>query len=203
ISLQKFQQKALKQTKQKKSKSSDFLMAELFSIEVSENPAFNINSTDISAHQTYKVGLIRYDKLTSSLAAHPQKLRLRAQAEPRGNECSRNYFDPLMDEEINPRQCGIEVSKEALVKLDELFLCDKLMWFINKGWWGKEIEGEDTLDSTCPVNSIKTSDLCDEVEDEDILPYIEQFEKEVHNEVILLDNFPCKQVRVEYRQSNL
>uniref|UniRef100_A0A8C6XRM6 Uncharacterized protein n=1 Tax=Naja naja TaxID=35670 RepID=A0A8C6XRM6_NAJNA len=174
ISLQKFQQKALKQTKQKKSKSSDFLMAELFSIEVSENPAFNINSTDISAHQTYKVGLIRYDKLTSSLAAHPQKLRLRAQAEPRGNECSRNYFDPLMDEEINPRQCGIEVSKEGEA----------------------ELKGEDTLDSTCPVNSIKTSDLCDEVEDEDILPYIEQFEKEVHNEVILLDNFPCKQVRV-------
>ncbi|KAG8133311.1 hypothetical protein E2320_011111, partial [Naja naja] len=153
---------------------------EKVSIEVSENPAFNINSTDISAHQTYKVGLIRYDKLTSSLAAHPQKLRLRAQAEPRGNECSRNYFDPLMDEEINPRQCGIEVSKEALVKLDELFLCDKLMWFINKGWWGK---------GWCHM----TSDLCDEVEDEDILPYIEQFEKEVHNEVILLDNFPCKQ----------
>uniref|UniRef100_A0A8C7E1T1 Uncharacterized protein n=1 Tax=Naja naja TaxID=35670 RepID=A0A8C7E1T1_NAJNA len=115
ISLQKFQQKALKQTKQKKSKSSDFLMK--VSIEVSENPAFNINSTDISAHQTYKVGLIRYDKLTSSLAAHPQKLRLRAQAEPRGNECSRNYFDPLMDEEINPRQCGIEVSKEGEAEL--------------------------------------------------------------------------------------
>uniref|UniRef100_A0A8C5RTN5 Uncharacterized protein n=1 Tax=Laticauda laticaudata TaxID=8630 RepID=A0A8C5RTN5_LATLA len=106
ISLQKFQQKARKQTKQKKSKSSDFLMK--VSIEVSENPAFNNNNTDISAHQTYKVGLIRYDKLTSSLAAHPQKLRLQAQAEPRGNECSRNYFDPLMDEEINPRQCGIE-----------------------------------------------------------------------------------------------
>ncbi|XP_039215417.1 orofacial cleft 1 candidate gene 1 protein homolog [Crotalus tigris] len=119
ISLQKFQQKALKQSKQKKSKSSDFLMAELCSMkdekvatEDFENPAFNISNTDISAHQTYKVGLIRPDKLTSSLAAHPQKFRLQAQAEPRGNECSRNYFDPLMDEEINPRQCGIEVSKE-------------------------------------------------------------------------------------------
>uniref|UniRef100_A0A8C5RTM6 Uncharacterized protein n=1 Tax=Laticauda laticaudata TaxID=8630 RepID=A0A8C5RTM6_LATLA len=182
ISLQKFQQKARKQTKQKKSKSSDFLMAELFSIEVSENPAFNNNNTDISAHQTYKVGLIRYDKLTSSLAAHPQKLRLQAQAEPRGNECSRNYFDPLMDEEINPRQCGIEVSREGEAELKMKV---------------EEIKGEDTLDSRCLVNSIKTFDLCDEVEDEDILPYIKQFEKEVHNEVILLGNFPCKQVRME------
>ncbi|XP_013921444.1 PREDICTED: orofacial cleft 1 candidate gene 1 protein homolog, partial [Thamnophis sirtalis] len=85
----KFQQKARKQTKQKKSKSSDFLMAELcsmtkdekVSIEVFENAALNISNTDISTHQT---GLIRYDKLTSSLAAHPQKLRLRAQTEPRG-----------------------------------------------------------------------------------------------------------------------
>uniref|UniRef100_A0A670ZDN3 Uncharacterized protein n=1 Tax=Pseudonaja textilis TaxID=8673 RepID=A0A670ZDN3_PSETE len=115
ISLQKFQQKAQKQTKQKKSKSSDFLMQKIrkFQLKSLKNPAFNINNTDISAHQTYKVGLIRYDKLTCSLAAHPQKLRLQAQAEPRGNECSRNYFDPLMDEEINPRQCGIEVSKEG------------------------------------------------------------------------------------------
>lgn len=49
-----------------------------------ENPAFNISSTDISTHQTYKVGLIRHDKLTSSLEAQPQKFRLQAQAEPRG-----------------------------------------------------------------------------------------------------------------------
>ncbi|XP_026570832.1 orofacial cleft 1 candidate gene 1 protein [Pseudonaja textilis] len=211
ISLQKFQQKAQKQTKQKKSKSSDFLMQKIrkFQLKSLKNPAFNINNTDISAHQTYKVGLIRYDKLTCSLAAHPQKLRLQAQAEPRGNECSRNYFDPLMDEEINPRQCGIEVSKEGEAELNELFLHDKLMWLINKGrgragvTWTmimpsaqmkvEEIKGEDTLDSMCFVNSIKTSGLCDEVEDEDILPYIEQFEKEVHNEVILLGNLPCKQ----------
>ncbi|XP_025027751.1 orofacial cleft 1 candidate gene 1 protein, partial [Python bivittatus] len=207
ISLQKFQQKALKQTKQKKSKSSDFLMAELCSMneevatEVFENLAFNISITDISAHQTYKVGLIRHDKLTSSLAAHQQKLRLRAQAEPRGNECSRNYFDPLMDEEINPRQCGMEVSKKALVKLDERFLYDKLVRFLDEEkkmvvsheMKAEEIDGKDALDSAWPVSCSKTSDRCDEVEDEDILPYVEQFEKEVHNEVILLGNFPLKQ----------
>ncbi|KAL7984510.1 hypothetical protein Chor_003080, partial [Crotalus horridus] len=216
------------------SKKADDLCCELYqddkakdekvATEDFENPAFNISNTDISAHQTYKVGLIRPDKLTSSLAAHPQKFRLQAQAEPRGcpkiavlklkksnivveniilrrigNECSRNYFDPLMDEEINPRQCGIEVSKEALVKSDEIFLYDKQRRLIDKG--GKMVvsHDEDTLDSTYPVSSIKISD---EVKDEDILPYIEQFEKEVQNEVILLGNFPFKQVRVEYQQSD-
>jgi len=34
-----------------------------------------------------------------------------------GNEYSRNYFDPLMDEEINPRQCGMEVSEEGEAEL--------------------------------------------------------------------------------------
>jgi len=34
-----------------------------------------------------------------------------------GNEYSRNYFDLLMDEEINPRQCGMEVSEEGEAEL--------------------------------------------------------------------------------------
>ncbi|KFZ52916.1 Orofacial cleft 1 candidate 1, partial [Antrostomus carolinensis] len=114
ISLQKFQQKALKQTKQKKSKSAEFLMVkeERAATEGIENPAFNISSTDLSAYQPSEEKVIRYDKPDSTLAAHQQKLGLPACAEPRGNEYSRNYFDPLMDEEINPRQCGMEVSEE-------------------------------------------------------------------------------------------
>uniref|UniRef100_A0A674JIU6 Uncharacterized protein n=1 Tax=Terrapene triunguis TaxID=2587831 RepID=A0A674JIU6_9SAUR len=120
ISLQKFQQKALKQTKQKKSKSAEFLMVkeERAATEVIENPAFNISSTDLSAYQTSEEKVIRHDKLDSTLAAHQQKLRLQAHAEPRGNEYSRNYFDPVMDEEINPRQSGMEVSGEAHFILD-------------------------------------------------------------------------------------
>ncbi|XP_027723919.1 orofacial cleft 1 candidate gene 1 protein [Vombatus ursinus] len=111
----KFQQKALKQTKQKKSKSAEFLMAKEDGAitEGIENPAFNISSTDLSAYQTSEEKVIKYDKPDSTLAAHPQKLRLQAWAEPRGNEYSRNYFDPLMDEEINPRQCGMGVSGEV------------------------------------------------------------------------------------------
>uniref|UniRef100_UPI00244516EC uncharacterized protein LOC129508221 n=1 Tax=Nyctereutes procyonoides TaxID=34880 RepID=UPI00244516EC len=112
--LQKFQQKALKQTKQKKSKSAEFLMVKE-DREVMEgigNPAFNMSSPDLLAHQTSDKSVIRHDMPDHTLAAHQQKFGLLASAEPKGNEYSRNYFDPLMDEEINPRQCGMEVSRE-------------------------------------------------------------------------------------------
>ncbi|KFQ65913.1 Orofacial cleft 1 candidate 1, partial [Phaethon lepturus] len=133
ISLQKFQQKALKQTKQKKSKSAEFLMVkeERAATEGIENPAFNISNTDLSAYQPSGGDVIRHDKPDSTLAAHQQKLGLQAHAEPRGNEYSRNYFDPLMDEEINPRQCGMEVSEDPM-KFDEQILYDKLMKLLDE-----------------------------------------------------------------------
>nr|XP_009508490.1 PREDICTED: orofacial cleft 1 candidate gene 1 protein homolog [Phalacrocorax carbo] len=83
---EKFQQKALKQTKQKKSKSAEFLMVkeERAATEGIENPAFNISSTDLSAYQPSEEKVIRHDKPDSTLAAHQQKLRLQAHAEPRG-----------------------------------------------------------------------------------------------------------------------
>uniref|UniRef100_A0A8C8AH95 Orofacial cleft 1 candidate 1 n=1 Tax=Otus sunia TaxID=257818 RepID=A0A8C8AH95_9STRI len=86
ISLQKFQQKALKQTKQKKSKSAEFLMVkeERAATEGIENPAFNISSTDLSAYQPSEEKVIRHDKPDSTLAAHQQKFGLQAHAEPRG-----------------------------------------------------------------------------------------------------------------------
>ncbi|KAM9101222.1 orofacial cleft 1 candidate gene 1 protein homolog isoform 1-T1 [Sarcophilus harrisii] len=131
---QKFQQKALKQTKQKKSKSAEFLMAKEdgAATESIENPAFNISSTDLSAYQTSEEKVIKHDKPDSTLAAHPQKLGLRDCAEPRGNEYCRNYFDPLMDEEINPRQCGMGVSGEVPVQMDEKFLYDELMKLLDE-----------------------------------------------------------------------
>ncbi|XP_057160776.1 uncharacterized protein LOC113264239, partial [Ursus arctos] len=113
--LQKFQQKALKQTKQKKSKSAEFLMVkeDREAMEGIGNPAFNLSSPDLVAHQTSDKRVIRHDMLNHTLAAHRQKFGLLASTEPEGNEYSRNYFDPLMDEEINPRQCGMEVSREV------------------------------------------------------------------------------------------
>ncbi|XP_070101889.1 uncharacterized protein [Equus caballus] len=112
---EKFQQKALKQTKQKKSKSAEFLMVKegREATEGIGNPAFNMSSPDLSAYQPSEKKVIRNDMLDRILAARQQKFRLLASAEPKGNEYSRNYFDPLMDEEINPRQCGMEVSREV------------------------------------------------------------------------------------------
>ncbi|XP_011845079.1 PREDICTED: uncharacterized protein LOC105546482 [Mandrillus leucophaeus] len=112
---EKFQQKALKQTKQKKSKSAEFLMVkeDREATEGIGNPAFNVSSPDLSACQTAEKKVIRHDMPDRTLAAPQQKFGLPASAEPKGNEYGRNYFDPLMDEEINPRQCAMEVSREV------------------------------------------------------------------------------------------
>uniref|UniRef100_A0A8C6FRH6 Uncharacterized protein n=1 Tax=Moschus moschiferus TaxID=68415 RepID=A0A8C6FRH6_MOSMO len=86
ISLQKFQQKALKQTKQKKSKSAEFLMVKEDgeAMEGTGNPAFNMSSPDLSAQQASEKKVIRHDTWDRTLAAHQQKCRLRASAEPKG-----------------------------------------------------------------------------------------------------------------------
>nr|KAF6444184.1 hypothetical protein HJG59_008495 [Molossus molossus] len=88
------------------------------------NPAFNMSSPDLSRYQTSEKKVIRHDVLDRTLAAHQQKCRLLTSAEPKGNEYSRNYFDPLMDEEINPRQCGMEVSREAPLEVHNRILYD-------------------------------------------------------------------------------
>ncbi|XP_072184203.1 orofacial cleft 1 candidate gene 1 protein homolog [Excalfactoria chinensis] len=196
---EKFQQKALKQTKQKKSKSAEFLMVkeERAATEGIENPAFNISSTDLSAYQTSEEEVIRHDKLHSTLAAHQQKLRLQAHAEPRGNEYSRNYFDLLMDEEINPRQCGMEVSEEDPVKFEEQILYDKLMKLLDEASKIMDsqasVTSEDFSDSVMPVSFSKTRDLHRELEDEAIPSYIEQFERDVQDDIIMFGSFSLEQ----------
>ncbi|KAM4834961.1 uncharacterized protein RHO17_023532 [Thomomys bottae] len=139
----KFQQKALKQAKQKKSKSAEFLMVKggREVTEGVENPAFNTSSPDLSTCQPSEGKVIRHDMPDRTLAAHREKIRLPTSAEPKvdrnddddddddddgdnnRNEYSRNYFDPPMDEEINLRQCGMEVSGEG----DDRTLYNQLM----------------------------------------------------------------------------
>ncbi|XP_064016947.1 uncharacterized protein LOC135184794 isoform X3 [Pogoniulus pusillus] len=196
----KFQQKALKQTKQKKSKSAEFLMVkeERAATEGIENPAFNISSTDLSAYQPSEEKVIKHDKPASTLAAHQQKLRLQAHAEPRGNEYSRNYFDPLMDEEINPRQCGMEVSEEDSVLTDEEILYSELMKILDEedqmlNFQAAHLAGEDFSAAVMPVSSSKACDLHRELEDEEIPSYIEQFERDVQDDIILLGSFSLEQ----------
>ncbi|XP_061850906.1 uncharacterized protein LOC104551953, partial [Colius striatus] len=206
--LQKFQQKALKQTKQKKSKSAEFLMVkeERTATEGIENPAFNISSTDLSAYQPSEEKVIRHDKPDSTLAAHQQKPGLQAHAEPRGNEYSRNYFDPLMDEEINPRQCGMEVIEEGETELnpmdfDEQILYSKMMLLLDEENKMLNFQGpvssEDFPDSLMPVSSSKARDFHRELEEEEIPSYIEQFERDVQDDIILLGSFSLEQVRVK------
>ncbi|NWX45184.1 OFCC1 protein, partial [Steatornis caripensis] len=218
ISLQKFQQKALKQTKQKKYKSAEFLMVkeERAATEGIENPAFNISSTDLSAYQPSEEKVIRHDKPDSTLAAHQQKLGLQAHAEPRGETSNlislkrsdsscvphpacalRNYFDPLMDEEINPRQCGMEVSEEDPVKFDGSILYGKLMKLLDEENkmldFQAQVASEDFPASVMPVSSSKAHDLRRELEDEVIPSYIEQFERDVKDDIILLGSFSLEQ----------
>ncbi|XP_041627145.1 uncharacterized protein LOC121499940 [Vulpes lagopus] len=170
MDIEKFQQKALKQTKQKKSKSAEFLMVKE-DREVMEgigNPAFNMSSPDLLAHQTSDKSVIRHDMPDHTLAAHQQKFGPLASAEPKGNEYSRNYFDPLMDEEINPRQCGMEVSRE-----DESF---------------KEMDSEEA------VGSRKRPEL--HKEGSKATPaYSEASERYVQRRVILLGNSSSEQIK--------
>lgn len=84
----KLQQKALQQPKQKKSKSAEFLMGgmkESAVVEGIENPVFDGSySTELSASQASAGREIQRDRQDSTLAAHQQKMELRAPAKPRG-----------------------------------------------------------------------------------------------------------------------
>ncbi|KFP64224.1 Orofacial cleft 1 candidate 1, partial [Cariama cristata] len=114
-----------------------------------------------------------------------------------GNEYSRNYFDPLMDEEINPRQCGMEVSEEDPVKFNEQILYSKLMKLLDEENKMLDfqacVSSEDFPDSVMPVSSSKARDLHRKLEDEEIPSYIEQFERDIQDDIILLGSFSLEQ----------
>uniref|UniRef100_A0A3B5ABF3 Orofacial cleft 1 candidate 1 n=1 Tax=Stegastes partitus TaxID=144197 RepID=A0A3B5ABF3_9TELE len=121
ISLQKLQQKALQQPKQKKSKSAEFLMGEEERATVVgiENPAFDEGrSTELSIPSVWLGREIRGDRPDSTLAAHQKKMELQAPAKERGNERAQNYFDPTSAEQTDPRHCGMAgVSAEDELEL--------------------------------------------------------------------------------------
>ncbi|XP_046496959.1 uncharacterized protein LOC124227108 [Equus quagga] len=182
---EKFQQKALKQTKQKKSKSAEFLMVkeDREATEGIGNPAFNMSSPDLSAYQPSEKKVIRHDMLDRILAARQQKFRLLASAEPKGNEYSRNYFDPLMDEEINPRQCGMEVSREV----DNRILYDRLMKLFDENARREPPDDsveQETLGSEEPMRSSRSPELHKE-DGEAASASSEDFERHAQKDVIL------------------
>uniref|UniRef100_A0A5F5Q3H9 OFCC1 n=2 Tax=Equus caballus TaxID=9796 RepID=A0A5F5Q3H9_HORSE len=186
---EKFQQKALKQTKQKKSKSAEFLMVKegREATEGIGNPGFNMSSPDLSAYQPSEKKVIRNDMLDRILAARQQKFRLLASAEPKGNEYSRNYFDPLMDEEINPRQCGMEVSREAPLQVDNRILYDRLMKLFDENAQREPPDDsveQETLGSEEPMRSSKSPELHKE-DGEAASASSEDFERHAQKDVIL------------------
>lgn len=59
------------------------------------------------------------------------------------------------------------------------------------------VVSEDFPDAVMPVSSSKACDLHRELEDEEIPSYIEQFERDVQDDIILLGSFSLEQVRVK------
>ncbi|XP_062235994.1 uncharacterized protein ofcc1 [Platichthys flesus] len=104
----KLKQKALKQPKQKKSKSAEFLMGEeeRDAVVGIENPAFNGGGSAEPSVPLVWVGReIRGDRPDSTLAAHPKKMELQAPAKERGDEHAQNYFDPSSAAQADTRHC--------------------------------------------------------------------------------------------------
>lgn len=59
------------------------------------------------------------------------------------------------------------------------------------------VVSEDFPDAVMPVSSSKACDFHRELEDEEIPSYIEQFERDVQDDIILLGSFSLEQVRVK------
>ncbi|KAL7840915.1 hypothetical protein AOLI_G00262380 [Acnodon oligacanthus] len=145
----KLEQKALKQPKQKKSKSAEFLMAQGEEEEEDRrmmkgivNPAFLSGEEEDEESRGRRRreggGEIGGDRQDSTLAAHQQQTELEAPANARGNEGARNYFDPSAAVEGDPRRCrmaGVGAGDELELKFmheDERGLYEKLSQMFNE-----------------------------------------------------------------------
>uniref|UniRef100_M3ZYQ9 Uncharacterized LOC102232759 n=1 Tax=Xiphophorus maculatus TaxID=8083 RepID=M3ZYQ9_XIPMA len=168
ISLQKLQQKALQQPKQKKSKSAEFLMGseERAAVVGIENPAFNgEGSAALSNSPSWLGRKMRGDRPDSTLAAHQKKLELQAPASERGNERVRNYFDPPPPEQTDPRQCemaGVSAEDELelkILKADENRLYERMTALLNEDETFINIPGTLQASRDEEVLEVKAGDL--------------------------------------------
>uniref|UniRef100_A0A2K6M951 Uncharacterized protein n=1 Tax=Rhinopithecus bieti TaxID=61621 RepID=A0A2K6M951_RHIBE len=161
---EKFQQKALKQTKQKKSKSAEFLMVkeDREATEGIGNPAFNVSSPDLSACQTAEKKVIRHDMPDRTLAAPQQKFGLPASAEPKDDE--RIFYNRLT----------------------------KLFDESGQGEPQDESGREENLNSEAPGSSNKSHEIHKEAS-EATPAYLEEFQRYAQKNVILLGSSPLEQ----------
>ncbi|XP_058231815.1 uncharacterized protein ofcc1 [Hemibagrus wyckioides] len=144
---QKLEQKALKQAKQKKSKSAEFLMAKEQEEEEGGVMKGIVNPGFLSGEEEDEQSCGRQrdgereiggDGQDSTLAAHQQQKNLEALASTRGNEGARNYFDPWATVEGDLRQRGmfrVGAGDELELKFmheDERGLYEKLSQILNE-----------------------------------------------------------------------
>uniref|UniRef100_A0A3Q1F893 Uncharacterized LOC110954429 n=1 Tax=Acanthochromis polyacanthus TaxID=80966 RepID=A0A3Q1F893_9TELE len=168
ISLQKLQQKALQQPKQKKSKSAEFLMGEEERATVVgiENPAFDEGgSTELSIPSVWLGREIRGDRPDSTLAAYQKKMELQAPAKERGNERAQNYFDPLSAEQTDPRHCrtaGVSAEDElelTILNGDENRLYERMAALLDEDDTFIDIPGTLQASRDEEVLEVKAGDL--------------------------------------------
>ncbi|XP_059502324.1 uncharacterized protein ofcc1 [Stegostoma tigrinum] len=169
---QKFQQKAQKQTKQKKSKSAEFLMVKdnRSAAEGIENPAFNISTRNLSAYHNSAEKEIRHDRHDGTLAVHQQKLLLQTYDQGR-----------------------------ALDKKDDMDFCLKLLKLLEDEEGNLE---EGIKETTGPCMGRESTGvhsnilgLRQEVESETIPPYVEQFEENIQDDVIMVGRLSLEQAQ--------
>ncbi|AWP20824.1 putative orofacial cleft 1 candidate 1 protein [Scophthalmus maximus] len=120
----KLKQKALKQPKQKKSKSAEFLMEESTAVVSIQHSAFNGGrSAKLSAPLVWLGREIRGDRPDSTLAAHQKKngaASLCQRKSTKGDERAQNYFDPSSALQTDPRHCRMAgASTEDELELNE------------------------------------------------------------------------------------
>ncbi|XP_053716063.1 uncharacterized protein ofcc1 [Synchiropus splendidus] len=114
--INKLQQKAVQQPKQKKSKSAEFLMG-------GEEESAAATDGRGSAEPRSPIGLqrgIQGDTPDRTHAAHPKNMELQAAAKGRGNEGAQNYFDLQSEEQTDPRHrrmAGVNTEDELELKI--------------------------------------------------------------------------------------
>uniref|UniRef100_A0A3B4TKG7 Uncharacterized LOC111237249 n=1 Tax=Seriola dumerili TaxID=41447 RepID=A0A3B4TKG7_SERDU len=167
ISLQKLQQKALQQPKQKKSKSAEFLMGkeERAAVVGIENPAFDgERSAKLSVPPVWLGREIRGDRPDSTLAAHQKKMELQAPAKERGDERAQNYFDPSPAQQTDPRHCrmaGVSTEDElelTILNADENRLYQKMATLLDEDNTSIDVPGTLQASRDEEVLEVKTGD---------------------------------------------
>ncbi|XP_072269459.1 uncharacterized protein [Pyxicephalus adspersus] len=166
-----------------------------------ENPLFNIISTDISNYQSSGEKNIRCDKLDSTLVTHQKKLTQQAHAEPRGY---RTYRHSSVKVEMNPEHYNMDTNKQEEIelvplKLKEKILHDELIHLLDGDESDSgDLQGKTRLVSTLTSTSVQTdaySGVGDDFlpKDEAIPCYIEEFERDAQDDIIMLGSLSQEQ----------